>query len=63
MIIAWGKVITEIPIIEKRNTEISIKPKFINNKKITKNKIDNKVWGYNNLIKLRRFKSDCKDFK
>ena len=61
--IAWGKVITEIPIIEKRNTDILINPKFISNKKITKKTIESKVCGYSNLINLIRFKSDCKDFK
>ena len=54
---------TEIPIIEKRNTDILIYPKFINNKKIAKNIIESKVCGYNNLMNLSRFKSDCKDFK
>ncbi len=52
-----------MPIIEKRNTDILINPKFINNKKTTKNTIEIKVWGYNSLIKLIRFKSECKDFK
>ncbi|MDG1718587.1 MAG: hypothetical protein P8H17_01995 [Flavobacteriales bacterium] len=60
---ACGKVMTEIPIIEKRNTDILIYPKFINNKKIAKNIIESKVCGYNNLMNLSRFKSDCKDFK
>ena len=54
---------TEIPIIEKRNTDILIYPKFINNKKIAKNNIESKVCGYNNLMNLSKFKSDCKDFK
>ena len=52
-----------MPIIEKRNTDILIYPNFINNKKITKNTIERKVCGYNNLMNLSRFKSDCKDFK
>ena len=60
---AWGKVITEIPIIEKRNADKLINPKFINNRKINKNKIESKVWGHNNLMNLSKFKSDCKDFK
>ena len=54
---------TEIPIIEKRNADILIKPKFINIMKVPKNIIDSKVCGYNNLMKLSIFKSDCKEFK
>ena len=52
-----------MPIIEKRNADILINLKFINNKKITKKTIESKVCGYNNLINLSKFKSDCKDFK
>ena len=52
-----------MPIIEKRNADILTYPKFINNKKIIKNTIKSKVCGYNNLMNLSRFKSDCKDFK
>ena len=52
-----------MPIIEKRNTDILINPKFINNKKTNKNIIESKVWGYNSLIKLSRFKLYFKDFK
>ena len=35
---------TEIPIIEKRNTDILIYPKCINNKKIAKNSIENRCF-------------------
>ena len=52
-----------MPIIEKRNTDILINSKFINNRKMPKNTIESKVWGNNNLMKLSRFKSDCKNFK
>ena len=52
-----------MPIIEKRKADILIYPKLINSKKINKNTIESKVCGYNNLMKLIIFKSDCKDFK
>ena len=61
--IAWGKVITEIAIIENRNNDILISPKFISKINVIKNTNAIKVCGINNLKNLNKSKLEIKDLR